>query len=265
MNPIGWNPCQKVYPRSKKRNSGYNDVLNRHKAYLKKIEDDRKANLKILEQTIDFEENRFKEFREKAQKQRKTIYNMKLNKEDLFAEHEKAMLAATEAQIQDEKEQYPEEAMSQKSKATSKKSRASKKSRPAWATTEQQQEEDKEAEIDQLLEFAYELDYDKYMNDFEIRQVFSIIQDRVNEIKQDQDWKKNIAEEWNKAGGIQDEQPAAVEEAGQSVAEEKQHSVYSYSKLLFLNVFTNSCRVESQQPNELEIQSQAGNGESGET
>lgn len=51
--------------------------------------------------------------------------------------------------------------------------------------TQDQLEEQKEAEIDDLLEFAYELDYEKYMNDFEIRQVFSIIKDRVNEIKQD--------------------------------------------------------------------------------
>lgn len=36
---------------------------------------------------------------------------------------------------------------------------------PAWATTEKQQEIEKEAEIDELLEFAYELDYEKYMED----------------------------------------------------------------------------------------------------
>jgi hypothetical protein len=32
------------------------------------------------------------------------------------------------------------------------------------------------------------------MGDFEIRQVFSIIKDRVKEIKEDQDWKEKIAE-----------------------------------------------------------------------
>jgi len=41
--------------------------------------------------------------------------------------------------------------------------------RPAWAQTEKQQEEAKEAEIDELLEFAYELDYEKYMEDYEVR------------------------------------------------------------------------------------------------
>jgi hypothetical protein len=47
--------------------------------------------------------------------------------------------------------------------------RAKKGSKPAWATTPAQQEEDKEREIDDLLEFAYELDYDKYMDDFEVK------------------------------------------------------------------------------------------------
>jgi len=37
------------------------------------------------------------------------------------------------------------------------------------------------------------------MEDFEIRQAFSIIQDRIQEIKQDQDWKQKIVEEWNEA------------------------------------------------------------------
>jgi hypothetical protein len=43
------------------------------------------------------------------------------------------------------------------------------KAKPAWALTEKNVEEDKEKEIDDLLEFAYELDYERYMDDFEVR------------------------------------------------------------------------------------------------
>ena len=60
------------------------------------------------------------------------------------------------------------------------------------------------------------------MEDFEIRQAFAIIQDRVKEIKTDQDWKEKIAEEWN--------QTAALEEQQAPQAKEDQISVYSYSK-----------------------------------
>ena len=37
------------------------------------------------------------------------------------------------------------------------------------------------------------------MEDFEVRQALAIIKDRVNEIKKDDDWKQNIAREWNEA------------------------------------------------------------------
>jgi hypothetical protein len=65
--------------------------------------------------------------------------------------------------------------------------------------SEKEQEEAKDTEIEDLLEFAYELDYEKYMDDFEVRQAIAIIKDRVQEIKKDGDWKVNIAKEWNEA------------------------------------------------------------------
>lgn len=55
-------------------------------------------------------------------------------------------------------------------------------SKPAWAMTEKQQEEAKEAEIDELLEFAYELDYEKYMEDAEVRMALAVIKDRVGSL-----------------------------------------------------------------------------------
>ena len=70
---------------------------------------------------------------------------------------------------------------------------------PAWATTEKQQEVAKEQEIDELLEFAYELDYEKYMEDQEVRMALAVIKDRVKEITKDVDWKQKMADEWNKA------------------------------------------------------------------
>lgn len=70
---------------------------------------------------------------------------------------------------------------------------------PAWATTEKQQEAAKEQEIDELLEFAYELDYEKYMEDQEVRLALAVIKDRVQQITKDVDWKEKMADEWNNA------------------------------------------------------------------
>ena len=41
--------------------------------------------------------------------------------------------------------------------------------------TEKMQEDAKEAEIDDLLEFAYELDYEKYMEDQDVRMALAVI------------------------------------------------------------------------------------------
>jgi hypothetical protein len=68
--------------------------------------------------------------------------------------------------------------------------------------SEKEVEEQKEKEVDDLLEFAYELDYEKYMDDFEVRQALAIIKDRVNEIKKDVDWKTKMAQEWNEAQDV---------------------------------------------------------------
>lgn len=47
--------------------------------------------------------------------------------------------------------------------------KSKKSQRPAWATTPKQEEDAKEAEVDDLIEFAYDLDYEKYMEDYEVR------------------------------------------------------------------------------------------------
>ena len=79
-----------------------------------------------------------------------------------------------------------------------------------------------------MIEFAYDLDYEKYMEDFEVRQAFEIIKDRISEIKADQDWKEKIADEWNKTAELEAQQ--ATQDAPK--AQEDMKSVYSYSKYL---------------------------------
>lgn len=56
------------------------------------------------------------------------------------------------------------------------------------------------------------------MEDYEVRQALAIVKDRVQEIKKDEEWKKNVADEWNKAA---EEENAPPQET---------RSVYSYSK-----------------------------------
>ncbi len=153
-------------------------------------------------------EEKLAKFRENAEKQRKKIQDLKRTGGDEGeVEEEQQSVAAKEVVVErpasqpsrlTEENLRKNEVLSQK--ASSKPSKKSK-AKPAWAMTEHDLEEQKEKEIDDLLEFAYELDYEKYMDDFEVRQALAIIKDRVKEIKQDSDWKTNMAKEWNEASG----------------------------------------------------------------
>ena len=49
------------------------------------------------------------------------------------------------------------------------------------------------------MEFAYELNYEQYMEDYDVRQALAVIKDRVNEITKDTDWKQKMADDWNAA------------------------------------------------------------------
>lgn len=46
------------------------------------------------------------------------------------------------------------------------------------------------------------------MEDYEVRQALAVIQERVKEITQDNDWKENLADEWNKANEAEDQMVA---------------------------------------------------------
>ena len=61
-----------------------------------------------------------------------------------------------------------------------------------WAKTEKQLKEDEDKEIDDLIEFAYDLDYEQYVEDMEVKQALALIKERVEEIKQDDKWKEKL-------------------------------------------------------------------------
>ena len=96
-------------------------------------------------------------FKDKAAEQREKINKLKAT-DDLIEEASKAI-----EEVKPEPAQAPPsvkaESVHSATPAPSK-TKSKKAAKPAWATTEKAAEEEKEAEIDDLLEFAYELDYE---------------------------------------------------------------------------------------------------------
>ena len=77
MNPTGWNPCEKVYPKSLKKKNIFTGVLNRHKAFLKNLEIQKNLEKEGEQRMIQMEEDKIQNFKLNAEKQRKKIKLMK--------------------------------------------------------------------------------------------------------------------------------------------------------------------------------------------
>ncbi|AAZ11284.1 uncharacterized protein TEOVI_000344200 [Trypanosoma equiperdum] len=78
--------------------------------------------------------------------------------------------------------------------AKEKKKVGKKKKKPKWALTEDEALEDEIAEADDLLEFAKNLDYDKFISDYEVAGALAIMRDRVEELTRENNWTKESVE-----------------------------------------------------------------------
>ena len=211
--PVGWNPTKKLVPRDVKRKKKIdpNNALLKHKRFLRNLEDQRMREKEEREREEYEKDEKVHKFKEQAEKQRKKIKDLKGTNGEIQEDASPARSGPEEDEREYEQPSVPakltKENLDKHSETASRKAAASKppskqqKAKPAWALTEKDLEEQKEKEVDDLLEFAYELDYEKYMDDFEVRQALAIIKDRVQEIKKDSDWKNKMADEWNQAAG----------------------------------------------------------------
>lgn len=71
--------------------------------------------------------------------------------------------------------------------------------KPKWAYTEKQLEDEEEENVDDLLAFTNNLDYDKYIDDLEVKHMITALKKRIDDIKnkEEDDWKNKIVDAWN--------------------------------------------------------------------
>lgn len=183
-----------------------NSILVRHKKFLKQLEKQKNVEREDEFNTVVERERKTKAFKDQAAKQRDKIRGLKaaeiqrqneeaMGGEDPYYPEEVPVSEKPQALTAQNLEAMSQSQKSQKAPSVASKKGAKKGAKPAWAQTAQQMENAKEAEIDELLEFAYELDYEKYMEDFEVRQALAIIKDRVGELTQEPDWKDKMQTE----------------------------------------------------------------------
>lgn len=101
--------------------------------------------------------------------------------------------------------------------------KSASKKKPVWALTEEGVEDREEEEVDDLLNFASGLDFDRYIEDYEVRNAIAAVKDRIAELSKHRvrapggaenhessvdldatgdDWKKAFVEGWNSVSDV---------------------------------------------------------------
>ena len=186
LEQLGLTPSLKVtVRRAKGRNL---EILNRHKKWLLQLQQ-RKTQLTEVDQKKALDD----------QEKRRKIAEQAAKKRQLILGQEDAPKASPppENPVSTLRNSPPAAPVK---KLTTENLRAHTREmdrKPKWALTQEAAVEQEEAEVDDLLDFANSLDYDEIINDLEVRQALEILKDRVEELKQDQDWKEKIVKTYN--------------------------------------------------------------------
>lgn len=202
--PLGVNPVT-VKPgpieKAPRRNL---EILARHKKWLAELAKQKDTYAKVVNDEAEVAEKKMAKFKAKQERKRvKVVRNEDPapNISPAKALIEKAVeipAAAPESPKEVKQVKLTEKNLEKHSAASS------KRPKPKWAMTEEQadkaDEEADEAEVEDLLKFVYDLDYEAFMDDFQVRQAMEIVKERVAEIRADEEgWQKKIVEKYNRS------------------------------------------------------------------
>lgn len=179
---LGLNPCAKAVaaPTKKYRN----ESLQKHGAWLKKLQ----------KGMVDEQEKKATEEAKKVEKEAR----MK-EKSAKYREEVRQML-------KERNEAYDEQLDFERQQNRERRGLVPKsENKPLWAMTESEVADFDRAEAEDLINFAETLDYDKFINDLEVRECLAIMKDRVGHVKRMQEnFKQSLVDEFNRAAERED-------------------------------------------------------------
>uniref|UniRef100_A0A7S1PVT3 Uncharacterized protein n=1 Tax=Alexandrium catenella TaxID=2925 RepID=A0A7S1PVT3_ALECA len=155
---LGLPPCRAFEPSVKTR--GPSAALRRHVRWLRELQDQMREERGQVE-----EEDR--EHLERKLRMKATFEGQREGVRQMMCERDQGRGAAGA------KEGAP------KGKGTS--------AKPLWAMTEQEKEDFEDEEANDLINFAENLDYDKFVSDLEFRQGLEALRDRMGRLQKEQD------------------------------------------------------------------------------
>jgi len=185
---LGLNPNRReLNMDSQAKMRGPSAALRKHVKWLKQLQNEmseERGKIEDEQQLAEKKKEKMKHFCEKQREAVKTLLN-------------------SDGEV---KKEHLEEAVKHGGAGT--KSKDGKRVKPLWAMTEEEKEVHQEKEADDLLSFADDLDFDKYIGDLEFRQNLEVLKDRAGKLAHEQQsFKEAIVDEFN-----EDETSTAVGE-----------------------------------------------------
>lgn len=172
--PLGINPCKK-FEKSDVKSCGPSAALRRHVRWLRELQQQMKEERDQVEDDDRAALDRKEKMKVVFEKQRETVRQMMADRDNVQKDHLETALAP-------------------KPKASAAKAKA----KPLWAMTVQEKDEFEEDEAEDLINFAENLDYDKYVGDLEFRQNLEALKDRAGKLQKVQDaFKDQLVQDLN--------------------------------------------------------------------
>lgn len=197
---LGINPVPKQLPPRQKKDEN-DDVTHQHKKFLAEFQQRRNELVELMEDTQVKNEEKKARFQAKQAEMRAKIRQVR---------EEKPGDADAIAAVLSANREMKHDFMGEKKTAKAKKG----KSKPKWAMTAEENEQDREIEVDDLLAFTDELDFDQYIDDLEVKEALSFVQDRVKTLQMSAPKEVPEGEEEFGEGDEEDDDFATLDDAG---------------------------------------------------
>lgn len=198
-NPTGYNPTTKPVTLYKNQPKKLNQVVNRNQQLINKLVEAKKIRESLTKNDLVSMDSQIKKRKKKLASTTTAFYKQKKLMEDIRKEVHDEVYKDDAPQSQDKNEKLPNLGSTYQNKGSTEENlinnyfvnpiktesineninKINSSQKPKWCLTKQEAEEMGDKEVDELINFAKTLDYQKYLKNIEIREALYLIKNKV--------------------------------------------------------------------------------------
>jgi len=197
---VGINPVKKLQAHMAVKK--VNPVLQRHRQWLNEFKERMRMKKDDEEMKEQHDRERFERIRDQAILPRSISQDRETDPRDASSAEKNTSAGKGPSQANQQDQSSPQNVPKKHNEEKAAKSVGKKKQKqekPKWAYTEKEVVDEEDQDVDDLLEFTNNLDYDKYIDDIEVKHMITALKNRINDLnnKAEDDWKNKIVDAWN--------------------------------------------------------------------